>query len=62
MNHEEVLAVLPDRGEEGYLHKGDSTGNVARDLILHRLGGAEQRLVRALGALIKWVWIASDER
>jgi hypothetical protein len=27
MNHEEVLAVLPDRREEGYLYKGDSAGN-----------------------------------
>jgi hypothetical protein len=62
MNHEEVLAVLPDS-------KGGSKSikEIAQAMWLEISSyvdwvRAERRLVRALGALIRWGWVACDER
>ena len=38
-----------------------SSGKGARDHFLRGLGEAERPLVRALGALIKWGWVAFNE-
>jgi hypothetical protein len=62
MNHDDVLAVLPDsRGE------AKSIKEIAQAMGLEISSyvdwvRAERRLVRALGALIKWGWVACDER
>lgn len=53
INHEEVLAVLPDNGGEVKSIKGDSRGNGTIDHIRVDWVRAERRLVRVLGALIK---------
>jgi hypothetical protein len=63
MNHEEVLAVLPDSKEEV-----KSIKEIAQAMGLEISSSyvdwvrAERRLVRALGALIKWGWVDFDER
>jgi hypothetical protein len=62
MNHEEVLAVLSD-SKEG----SKSIKEIAQAMGLEISTyvdwvRAERRLVRALGALIKWGWVACDER
>jgi hypothetical protein len=60
MNHEEVLAVLPDSRE-----KAKSIKEIAQGLEISSYVDwvrAERRLVRALGALMKWRWVACDER
>jgi hypothetical protein len=62
LNHEEVLAVLPDSSEEAV-----SIREIAQAMGLEITSyidwvRAERRLVRALGALIKWGWVACDER
>jgi hypothetical protein len=62
MNHEEVLAVLPDSKEEA-----KSIKEIAMAMGLEISSyvdwvRAERRLVRALGALIRWGWVACDER
>jgi hypothetical protein len=62
MNHEEVLAVLPDSKEEG-----KSIKEIAQAMELEISSyvdwvRAERRLVRDLGALIKWGWVDCDER
>ena len=62
MNHEEVLAVLPDCKEEA-----KSINEIAQAMGLEISSyvdwvRAERRLVRALGALIKWGWVACDNR
>jgi hypothetical protein len=43
--------ILRDTVGGGQINKGDRPGI-----------GAERRLVRALGALIKWDWVTCDER
>ncbi|MGD0954753.1 MAG: hypothetical protein ABR985_20610 [Methanotrichaceae archaeon] len=62
MNHEEVLAVLPDSKDEA-----KSIKEIAQAMGLEISSyvdwvRAERRLVRALGALIRWGWVACDER
>ena len=62
MNHEEVLAVLPDSKEEA-----KSIKEIAQAMGLEVSSyvdwvRAELRLVRALGVLIKWGWVAYEER
>jgi hypothetical protein len=62
MNHEEVLAVLSDSREDA-----KSIKEIAQAMGLEISSyidwvRAERRLVRALGALIKWSWVACDER
>jgi transcription initiation factor IIE alpha subunit len=62
MNHEEVLAVLPDNREEAV-----SIKEIAKAMGLEISSyvdwvRAERRLVRALGALKKWGWVAYDEK
>ena len=62
MNHEEVLAVLPKSRDEA-----KSIKEIAQAMGLEISSyvdwvRAERRLVRALGALIKWGWVACDER
>jgi hypothetical protein len=62
MNHDHVLAVLPDSREEA-----KSIKEIAQAMGLEISSyvdwvRAERRLVRALGALIKWGWVAYDER
>ena len=62
MNHEEVLAVLPDSREEA-----KSIKEIAQAMGLEITSyvdwvRAERRLVRVLGALTKWGWVACDER
>ncbi len=62
MNHEEVLAVLPDNREEAV-----SIKEIAKAMGLEISSyidwvRAERRLVRDLGALKKWGWVAYDER
>ena len=62
MNQEAVLAVLSDTKEEA-----KSTKEIARAMGLELSSymdwvRAERRLIRALRALIKWGWVAYDER
>jgi len=62
MNHEEVLAVLPDSKDEA-----KSIKEIAQAMGLEITSyvdwvRAERRLVRALGALTKWGWVACDNR
>jgi predicted Rossmann fold nucleotide-binding protein DprA/Smf involved in DNA uptake len=62
MNHEEVLAVLPDSKDEA-----KSITEIAQAMGLEISSyvdwiRAERRLVRALGALTKWGWVACDNR
>ena len=62
MNHDEVLAVLSDskRRPNPLKEIAQATG-----LEISSLCGwvrAERRLVSALGALVKWGWVACDER
>jgi predicted transcriptional regulator len=62
MNHEAVLAVLPDSKEEAKSMKeiAQSIGigiSTYSDWIR-----AERRLSRSLRALIKWGWVACDRR
>jgi hypothetical protein len=62
MNHDDVLAVLPESREEA-----KSIKEIAQAMGLEISSyvdwvRAERRLVRALGALIKWGWVDCDER
>ena len=62
MNQEAVLAVLSDTKEEA-----KSTREIARAMGLELSSymdwvRAERRLIRALRALVKWGWVASDKR
>jgi hypothetical protein len=62
MNHEAVLAVLPDSRDEAR-----SIKEIAQAMRLEISSyadwvRAERRLVRALGALVRWGWVACDER
>ena len=62
MNHDDVLAVLPDSKEEA-----KSIKEIAQAMELEISSyvdwvRAERRLVRALGALTKWGWVAYYER
>jgi hypothetical protein len=63
MNHEEVLAVLPDSKD-----KAKSIKEIAQAMGRWRSPPtldwirAERQLVRALGALTKWGWVVCDER
>jgi hypothetical protein len=62
INHEDVLAVLPDSREEAV-----STKEIAQAMGLEISSyvnwvRAERRLIRALRALIKWGWVAYDKR
>jgi hypothetical protein len=62
LNHEAVLAVLPDSKEESV-----SIREIAQAMGLEISSyvdwvRAERRLVRALGAIVKWGWVACDER
>jgi hypothetical protein len=62
MNHEAVLAVLSKSKEEA-----KSIKEIAQAMGLETTSyvdwvRAERRLVRALGSLIKWGWVAYDER
>jgi hypothetical protein len=62
LNHEEVLAVLPDSRD-----KAKSIKEIAQAMDLEISSyvdwvRAERRLVRALGALVRWGWVAFDER
>ena len=62
MNHDDVLAVLPDSKEEA-----KSIKEIAQAMGLEVSSyvdwvRAELRLVRALGVLIKWGWVAYEER
>jgi hypothetical protein len=62
MNHEAVLAVLPDSREDAKSIKEIAQ---AMDLEISSYVDwmrTERRLVRTLGALIKWGWVACDER
>ena len=62
MNHEEVLAVLPDCKEEAKSIKeiAQAMGLVISSYVDWVIGG--RRLVRALGALTKWGWVTCDNR
>lgn len=62
MNHEAILAVLPDKEKEA-----KSLKQIADDLGLNVSSyndwiRAERRLTRSLRALIKWGWVARDRR
>jgi len=62
MNYDDVLAVLPDSREEA-----NSINEIAQAMGLEISSyvdwvRAERRLVRALGALTKWGWVACDVR
>lgn len=62
MNHDEVLAVLPDSKDEA-----KSIKEIAQAMGLEISSyvdwvRAERRLARSLGALTKWGWVAYDNR
>ena len=61
MNHEEVLAVLPDSKEEAKSIK-EIAKAMGLEISYVDWVKAERRLVRALGALIRWGWVACDNR
>ena len=62
MNHEAVLAVLPDSREEAKSIKeiADAMGLKISSYV--DWVRTELRSVRALGALMKWGWVDCDER
>jgi hypothetical protein len=62
LNHEDILAVLPDSKEEA-----KSIREIAQAMGLDISSyiacvRAERRLVRALRALIKWGWVDCDKK
>jgi predicted transcriptional regulator len=62
MNHEAVLAVLPDSKEEAKSMK-EIAQDMGMDVSTHPGWiKAERRLARSLRALVKWGWVACDRR
>ena len=62
MNQEKVHAVLPGSNEESKSIKGIAQAMGLEISSYIDWVRAEQRLVWALGTLIKWGWVACDER
>jgi len=62
MNHDDILAVLPDSREEAKSIKEIAIAMGLETSSYVDWVRAERRLVRALGALTKWGWVAFDER
>ena len=57
MNQEEVLAVLPDSKEKAVSIREIAQITTYMDWVRTRAA-----VVRALGALVRWGWVACDER
>jgi hypothetical protein len=61
LKQEEVLAVLPDSKEKAVSIK-EIAQAIGIEITTHMDWVRTRAVVRALGALIRWGWVACDER